>query len=127
MGQGVITGRNFPFRRNTAVSPIMVPAADEASQVAVGPLPQGVTSFGMVNSYPVFIRLLGSNEQTGFRPANEADGWLVPPYHFGIYSTQYPKWLSCIAVDRPGFPLRGEGGALLYPQATLEIFYGSGV
>lgn len=127
MGQVVTPSRNFPFRRNPLVSPIMIPATDVASQVEVGPLPEGVTSFGMVSSFPIWIRLLGSSETSGFRAAQEWDGWLVPPYHFGIYSTQYPKWVSCIAVDRPNFPIRNADGGLLYPEAKLELFYGSGV
>lgn len=119
--------RNGPFRRNLSVSPIMVPATDEASFVALGRLPQGVTSFGVINSYPVYIRLLGTPMgQAQPSRANDGDGWLFPPGHFGIYATQFPKGLSCIAVERPGFPLYSEDGELLYPDAALEIFHGSG-
>lgn len=118
--------RSFPFRRNTQVSPFVIPAGLTASQMEIGPLPQGITSFGMVNSYPVWMRLLGSSEATGFMPAQEGDGWLIPPYHFGIYSTQYPKWISVIAVARPNFPITNGSGQALYPTAALEIFYGAG-
>lgn len=117
-----------PFRRNTTISPYMVPATDTPSQIMIGPLPQGITSFGMVNSFPVWIRLLGSGqgESGTFTPASEGSGWLIPPGHFGIYSTQYPKWVSAIAVARPNFPIKDANGALLYPTANLELFYGSG-
>lgn len=121
-----IQSRSFPFRRNTAISPYMVPATDEASQVEIGPLPAGVTSFGMVNAFPVYMRLVGSSEASGFKPAQDWVGWCVPPYHFGIYSTQYPKWVSAVAVERPGFPIYDDEGGLLYPEAKLELFYGSG-
>ncbi len=117
--------RNFPFRRNTTVSPVMIPATDVASQVALGALPSGVTSFAMVNAFPIFIRLTGSPE-TGFIPAADWQGWIVPPGHFGVYSTQYPFYLSCIAVERPGFPIYNGSGQLLYPGAKLELLYGSG-
>lgn len=116
--------RTFPFKRDLSVSPVMVPAKDTASKVTMGQLPSGVTSFAMVNAYPFFIRLLGSSGT--FKPAVEGDGWLVPPGHFGVYSTQSPQFLSCIAVDRPGFPIKDGSGVLLYPNAVLELFYGSG-
>lgn len=116
--------RFFPFKRDLSVSPVMIPAKDTASRVDMGALPNGVTSFAMVNSYPVFMRLLGSSGT--FKPVVEGDGWLVPPGHFGVYSTQNPRFLSCIAVDRPNFPIKDGSGALLYPGAMLELFYGSG-
>ena len=116
-----------PFRRNLSVSPIPVPATDEASYVEIGRLPEGVTSFGAVNSYPIYIRLLGTamGDATP-NMASEGNGWLFPPGHFGIYSTQFPKGVSAIAVDRPGFPIHDDDGELLYPEAHLELFYGSG-
>lgn len=121
-----IQTKSSPFRRNLSVSPIMIPAKDTASYVLIGKLPDGVTSFGVINSYPVYIRLLGT-PMSSPSPllAVEGDGWLFPPGHFGIYSTQFPKGLSCIAVARPGFPIKS-GGSLLYPDAALELFYGSG-
>lgn len=115
----------YPFRRNTTISPYMVPATNTASQVLIGPLPEGVRSFAMVNAFPVFMRLVGSSQESGFIPAADWTGWLIPPYHFGIYSTQYPKWVSAIAVDRPGYPIMN-GQSLLYPTAVLELFYGAG-
>lgn len=116
--------RSFPFKRNAGVSPIMVPATDTPSQVEIGPLPDGVTSFAMINSYPVYVRLEGSSGT--FSAVTAGTGWLVPPGHFGVYSTRYPKWVSCVAVERPGFPIKDGNGALLYPDAKLELLYGSG-
>lgn len=122
-----IQTKSNPFRRNLSVSPIMVPARDTPSFVALGQLPKGVTSFGVVNSYPVYIRLIGTPMVSATNVmAVEGDGWLFPPGHFGIYATQFPRGLSCIAVERPGFPIKDAGGALLYPGAALELFYGSG-
>lgn len=119
--------RNFPFRRNLSISPIMIPAGATASVVQLGALPKGVTSFGVVNSYPVHIRLIGTPmEASSPVLAGEGKGWLFPPGHFGIYSTQYPKAVSCIAVSRPGFPAFDANGAALFPDAALELFYGSG-
>ncbi len=119
--------RTFPFKRNLTVSPVLVPATNQASFVTLGRLPDSVTSFAMVNSYPVWIRLVGTPmESQQNQMASGNTGWLVPPGHFGVYSTQFPRGLSALAVDRPGFPLLNSNGNLMYPQATLELFYGSG-
>ena len=116
--------RGFPFKRDASFLPIRVPARDFASKVEVGPLPDGVTSFCMINSYPIYMRLEGSRGE--FKPVTATTGWLIPPGHFGVYSTRYPQWVSAVAVARPDFPIQGEGGAMLYPDAALELIYGSG-
>lgn len=119
-----IQNRNFPFRRNTAFGPILVPAGFEPSSVAVGVMPDGITAFAAINSYPVWMRLVGG----AMGPVSVTDdtGWLFPPGFFGIFSTQSPRWVSCVAVDRPGFPIADENGDPLYPDARLELLYGSG-
>lgn len=118
------TGTSRIFRR--AANPVIVPATDVASQVAVPVLPEGSTTFSAVNSYPVWIRLKGTAYGSTFSPVQEGEGWLFPPGHFGVYATQFPKWMSAIAVDRPGFPIKDGNGVLLYPNAALEVAYGSG-
>jgi len=130
------SSNNFPFRRTT--DPFLVPATDTPSQVEIGSYligTKGLTSFAMVNSYPIWMRLKGSGTvrlntgtMTGaFDPVAEGQGWLIPPGpFFGVFTTQYPVWVSCIAVARPGFPIKDGGGALLYPSAVLEMSYGGG-
>lgn len=118
--------RLFPFKRNLSVSPVMIPAKDVSTYVPLGSLPDGVTTFAAVNAFPVFIRLIGTPHGSATVPAKDWDGWIFPPGHFGIYSTQNPKGLSAIAVARPGYPIVDSNGALLYPDAQLELMYGSG-
>lgn len=116
-----------------------VPATDNPSQVDVSPVlmnDRGITSFSLTNSWPVWIWVKASgvirqvsNIKTGtFAPAAEGDGTLIPPSpFFGIFSTQYPIWVSAVAVDRPGFPIyQSDGETLRYPDAALVIQYGGG-
>lgn len=112
------------FRRSS--NPVLVPATDVPSQVTVPSMPAGVTTFCAVNSYPVWIRLKGTGTGNPFSPVAEHEGWLFPPGHFGVYATQFPAFMSAIAVDRPGFPIKNMDGELLYPNAAIEISYGSG-
>lgn len=130
------TTNNYPYRRRT--DPFLIPAKDVASQVELGTRlleVTGLTSFTMVNSFPIWMRLKGSGitnvatrKMTGtFSPVEEGKGWLIPPGpFFGIFTTQYPVWVSAMAVERPGFPIKAAGGALLYPDAVLELAYGGG-
>lgn len=112
------------FKR--ASNPVIVPAHDTPSQVQVTTIPEGATTFMAVNSYPVWIRLRGTTGDGSFTAVEEHKGWLFPPGHIGVYATQFPKWMSAMAVERPGFPIKDENGALLYPDACIEISYGSG-
>ncbi len=131
------TSNNYPFRRRT--DPFLIPATNVASQVQIGtPLigTKGLTSFLMVNSYPIWVRLKGSGvvklttgQMTGsFEPVQEGQGWLIPPApFFGVFTTQYPVWVSCLAVARPNFPIFAQNGVtLLYPDAAIELSYGGG-
>lgn len=117
-------GTSRIFRR--ASNPMMVPATDVPSQYSVTGIPPGATTFCAVNSYPIWIRLKGTADGTPFSACHDGEGWLFPPGHFGVYATQYPRWMSAVAVDRPGFPIKDPNGALLYPNAALEVSYGSG-
>lgn len=131
------TSNTYPFRRRT--DPFRIPATNAPSQVLIGPdlaVVKGLTSFLMVNSYPVWMRLKGSGvirmssgTQTGtFSPVAEGEGWLIPPApFFGVFTTQYPVWVSAMAVARPNYPIfAADGTTLLYPDAVLEIAYGGG-
>lgn len=117
-------GRSQIFKRSS--DPFRVPATDQPSEFTVTGIPKGATSFCAVNSYPVWIRLKGTQRGQSFAPVAEGEGWLFPPGHFGIYATQYPSKMSAMAVERPGFPIKDANGALLYPDAAIEVSYGSG-
>ena len=118
--------RSFPFARETSFPSVKVPTGLVRSQVPVDPLPAGVTSFMFVNSYPLWVRVVGTKQDAPFVPASEGVGWLLPPGFVGIFSTQSPQFMSGIAVARPGFPIADGNGNVLYPDAHVETFYGSG-
>jgi hypothetical protein len=83
-------------------------------------IPANAESFYVVNSSPCWVRLRGfKNGQAGEVTAET--GWLFPPGHVGVYSTQKPERMSAMAVERPGFPVSAE---VLVP---LEISYGYGL
>jgi hypothetical protein len=119
--------RDFPFKRNTAIEPVAIPAKDVASKIKVPMLPEGSTSFGVDNAFPIFIRLVGTGYGAAqFNAAAEGKGWIFGPGKHGPFSTQFPEFMSAIAVDRPGYPIKNADGTLRFPEATLEVFYGSG-
>jgi hypothetical protein len=119
--------RDFPFKRNTAIEPVAIPAKDTASKIKVPMLPEGSTSFGVDNAFPIFIRLVGTGYGAAqFNAAAEGKGWIFGPGKHGPFSTQFPEFMSAIAVDRPGYPIKNADGTLRYPDAALEVFYGSG-
>lgn len=118
-----------PFRRYT--DPTLVPVSATPSQanaasVAADFIPKGTTSFLVVNSNLCWVRLQGTGRNAdGTAPASavlaaENKGWLFPPGFTGVFTTQFPAWMSAIAVARDGYPL---AGLTLVP---LEVSYGGG-
>lgn len=115
----------FAFRRST--DPLLVPIDISATQFVVptnffisGP-GKGATSFWVCNANNFWVRLRGSGDGiTGvgsFVPVTETTGWLFPPGFTGPLSTQYPLFMSALAVVRQGIPA-GSG--------VLEVSYGGG-
>lgn len=107
---------NFAFRRST--DPYMVPAGASASKFDVPDdlKSSGYMSFCVVNPNPFWVRLRGS---TGtYVAVTDTTGWLFPPGFFGIFSTQYPEFMSAMGVVRQGLPVTAGG--------FLEVSYGGG-
>ncbi len=128
----------------TAQNPLMVPnnsfrRMTDPVQAAVGPTAQATMvpasklidpmsglplgSFYVVNPNNVWVRLRGFSAQNidnctsvGVTPST---GWLWPPGHVAVYSTQNPVCVSAMAVPMPGYPLTGN-------YAPLELSYGFG-
>jgi len=121
----------FAFRKEPGVDPVIVPALPTASVVDVQPLPDGVTTVMVINSYPIWVRATGTplniNDPAQANRAAEAKDYLLPPYFMGVFGTAFPSFVSVIAVARPGYPITGANGATLYPDAKLELIYGSGL
>lgn len=119
---------NFPFKRELSVEPVKVPATDTPSKVPVVTLPDGVTSFGVDNTFPIYMRLVGTGKgAAAFNQAGDGKGWVFGPGKHGPFSTQQPEFMSAIAIDRPGYPIKNADGTLRFPEAVLEVFYGSGM
>lgn len=109
------------FRRLT--NPVMVQVGNGVGISTAVPadfIPANAESFYVVNSSPCWVRLRGFKMgQEG--EVTEDTGWLLPPGHVAVYSTQKPERMSAMAVERPGFPVSDE---ILVP---LEVSYGYGL
>lgn len=81
------------------------------------------TSFMVVNSNLCWARFRGA--ATADDVIAEGEGRLIPPGFAGVFSTQYPLFISCRAVVRPGFPLTDDDGSPL-SFVPLEFNYGIG-
>lgn len=117
----------FPFRRATRALPI--PVGPTASSMAVpdGYIKAEYNAFLIVNPNLCWVSFKGTSmPASGVAPTSAdsalADGldWLIPPGHFSVYSTQYPIFMSAVALPMPGYPLDG----LTY--TPLRIYYGYG-
>lgn len=127
--QGGYSPNTTPFHRVN--DPVMV---------AIGPMAQttiipasamldtdGVTklgSFYIANPNNVWVRLKGFNNQADCdagTPVTAATGWLFPPGFVAVFSTQYPKCVSAMAVSEPGYPVTSST-----QFAPLELAYGTG-
>lgn len=128
----------------TAQNPLMTPTnafrrMTDPVQAAVGPTAQATMvpanrlvdpmsglplgSFYVVNPNNVWVRLRGySNADActsgGVTPTT---GWLWPPGHVAVYSTQNPVCVSTMAVPMPGFPISAST-----TYAPIELSYGFG-
>jgi hypothetical protein len=124
--QALLAGISMPFRkliRDPFLCPVGLAAATTPiDRVAI--TDKSCTSFQVVNANPFWVRLRGcTGPDDNIR---EGEGWLWPPGFVGVYSTQYPDFVSSIAVARPRFPITDASGAFLYPGARLELSYGIG-
>lgn len=121
----------FAFRKQPGLDPVIVPALTTPSVVDVQPLPDGVTTVLVVNSYPVWVRAsatpLDVDSAAQAVKAAEGKDYLFPPYFMGVFATSFPSFVSAIAVARPDYPIKAADGSTLYPDAKIELMYGSGL
>jgi hypothetical protein len=120
--------QTIPFRRMSEPTQVVVGATAQPTTIPAGrtndpftglPLP----SFYVVNPNNVWVRLKGFTNTSdcssiGVTPTT---GWLWPPGHVAVYSTQFPACVSAMAVPMPGFPITA---ATTY--APIELSYGPG-
>jgi len=121
----------FAFRKQPGLDPVVVPALPTASLVDVQPLPNGVTTVLVVNAWPVWVRAsatpLDVEDEAQAVRAAEGKDYIFPPYFMGVFATSFPSFVSAIAVPRPDYPVANGSGTALYPDAKLELMYGSGL
>jgi len=106
---------SFAFRRLT--DPFMLTVAPTAQRfdVPVDLKAAGYTSFCVVNPNAFWVRLKGSNGT--YSSVTTTTGWMLPPGFFGVFSTQYPDFMSAMSVTAQG---------LTAGSGVLEVSYGGG-
>lgn len=107
---------------------LLVTVAEAPTFVPVQPgwIDPTYTAFMVVNPNICWVGLRGTTPVEGQPPPTEPamttlDGtdWLFPPGHVGVYTTQYPVFMSAVALNFPGFGLPGQ-------YVPLRIYYGYG-
>lgn len=106
---------NFCFRRATDPFLLTVGPTAQKFDVPVDLKAAGYTSFCVVNPNPFWVRLRGSN--ITYAAVTSTTGWMFPPGFFGIFSTQYPEFMSAMSVTAQG---------LTAGTGVLEVSYGGG-
>ena len=142
----LVAGASSAADAQTQLNPLMVPTnafrrMTDPVQAPVGPTAQATMvpasklidpqsglplgSFYVVNPNNVWVRLRGFSAanvdnctSVGVTPST---GWLWPPGHVAVYSTQTPACVSTMAVPMPGFPI--SAGTTYAP---IELSYGFG-
>lgn len=116
----------FPFRRMTRA--ILVPVGTTASTVQIpnGFILPDYNAFMVVNPNMCWVALRGTSRAgDGTMPTQanmampDARDWLFNPGHIAVYTTQYPVWMSALAVAMPSYPIPTE-------FADLRVYYGYG-
>jgi hypothetical protein len=107
-----------PFQLSFDATPIKFDVPSDFFVTGAG---KGATSFCIVNPTKYWVRLRGSGDgqtQTGsYVPVTATTGWLFPPGFWGVMSTQFPRYMSVMSVDKQGL---GTG------SGVIEISYGGG-
>jgi hypothetical protein len=117
----------FPFRRMTKA--VLVPVSETPTQGNRLTVPEGYVkpdynAFAVYNPNIVDVALRGTSMVDGQPAPTEAilaaeGDWEFPPKFWGVFSTQYPMFMSAIALVSPGYPLTGS-------YKPLRVWYGYG-
>lgn len=120
------------FRRMTRALPVQVAnstTAQNATTVPDGFILPSYNAFAVFNPNTCCVGLRGTSRPTG-QPVPTTpllalpDGldWLLPPGFWGVFSTQYPFFMSAIALPMPIAPDVPADAALV----PLRLWYGMG-
>lgn len=121
--------QTIPYRRMSDPVQITVSSTPQATMVPPEKLfdpaspAMRLTSFYVVNPNNFWVRAKGFTNAAdcnavGVTPTT---GWLWPPGHVAVYSTQYPVCASAMGVPMPGFPLPADAA-----MKPIEWSYGYG-
>ncbi len=121
------------FRRMTRALPVTVvntPTPSNAVKVPDGFILPSYNAFAVFNPNVCAVGLRGTSRPTGNPVPTtpllaQADGldWVFPPGFWGVFSTQYPFFMSAIALSMPIAPDVPTDAAL----APLRLWYGQGL
>jgi hypothetical protein len=123
---------SIAFRRMTRALPVNVslsPSASNATAVPADLIKPSYNAFAVFNPNSCVVGLRGTSRAQGQAVPTtpliaQADGldWLFPPGFLGVFSTQYPYFMSAIALAFPAYPdLPAESGLV-----PLRLWYGIG-
>jgi hypothetical protein len=120
------------FRRMTRALPVAVfntPTAQNVTTVPDGFILPSYNAFGVFNPNTCCVGLRGTSRPTGQAIPTipllaQSDGldWLLPPGFWGVFSTQYPFFMSAIALSMPIAPDVPADAGLV----PLRLWYGMG-
>lgn len=121
--------QTIPFRRMSEPVPVAVGSTAQMTMIPPERLvdPDAptarLTSFYVVNPNNFWVRAKGFRNAAdcGSVGVTPTTGWLWPPGHVAVYSTQYPVCASAMAVPMPGFPLPADTA-----MKPIEWSYGFG-
>lgn len=123
---------SIAFRRMTRAIGVTVantPTTGNATKVPAGFIQPSYNAFAVFNPNTCCVGLRGTSRPTGQpEPTTpllaQADGldWLLPPGFWGVFSTQYPFFMSAIALSMPIAPVVPADGDL----TALRLWYGVG-
>lgn len=123
---------NFAFKRMTRAVPVAVvnaPTTGSATKVPDNLILPSYNAFAVFNPNVCCVGLRGTSRPTG-QPVPttpllaQADGldWLFTPGFWGVFSTQYPFFMSAIALSMPIAPTVPADADLV----PLRLWYGIG-
>lgn len=123
--------RNFPFRRNLNVPPVLIDVGLTPKPVFIGGSGlrnQGITSFKITNPYRPACFYRGWTGSEADMPTIAEAGHYLMGGVTDINSSQIPDWIAAVFYDEPDAPLYLPDGTYRYlnKRTQLKMIYGSG-
>lgn len=118
-----------PFRRMTRALLIPVSATASSYSVPDAYIRPEYDSFLVINPNQCWVGLRGTSWTDESQPKptialmadDDGADWLFPPGHVSVWSTQFPEFMSAMALPMPGYSLPPADG-----YTPLRVYYGNG-